>query len=96
MAAIFEFVLTSIVQLTKNIGFIPKQSQVKTCGASGEEPTCQNKRLKRCGLDPGSGRSPGGGHGKLLQYSCPETPVDRAAWQTTVYRVAESDTTEAA
>ena len=69
MAAIFEFVLTSIVQLTKNIGFIPKQSQVKTCGASGEEPTCQNKRLKRCGLDPGSGRSPGGGHGKLLQYS---------------------------
>ena len=66
MAAIFESVLTSIVQLTKNLGFIPKQSQVETYGASGKEPTHQNKRLKRWGLNPGSGRSPGGGHGNRL------------------------------
>ena len=26
---------------------------------------------------PGSGRSPGGGHGNPLQYSCLENPVDR-------------------
>ena len=95
MAAIFESALTSVVQLIKNIGFIPKQSQVKTCGASGKEPTHQNKRLKRCRLNPGSGRSPGGGHGNLLQYSCPENPMDRAAWQAMVYRAAESETTEA-
>ena len=29
------------------------------------------------GLIPGSGISPGGGHGKSLQYSCLENPVDR-------------------
>ena len=39
------------------------------------------------GLIPGSGRSPGGGNGKPLQYSCLETPLDRGAWQATVRRV---------
>ena len=29
---------------------------------------------------PGLGRSPGGGHGNLLCYSCLENPMDRAAW----------------
>ena len=32
------------------------------------------------GLIPGSGRSPGEGNGNLLQYSCPENPMDRGAW----------------
>ena len=40
------------------------------------------------GSIPGSGRSPGGGHGNLLQYSCLEKPMDRGAWQATVHRVA--------
>ena len=43
---------------------------------------------------PGSGRSPGGGHSKPLQYSCLENPIDRGAWWATVHRVTESDTTE--
>ena len=30
---------------------------------------------------PRSGRSPGEGNGKLLQYSCLENPMDRGAWQ---------------
>ena len=42
------------------------------------------------GSIPGSGRSPGGGHGNLLQYSCLENPKDRGAWQTRVHRVAKS------
>ena len=44
------------------------------------------------GLIPGLGRSPGGGNGNLLQYSCQENPVDRGAWQATVQEVTkESD-----
>ena len=44
------------------------------------------------GLIPGSGRSPGGGHGNPLQYSCLENPVDRGAWWATVHGVAQSQT----
>ena len=36
------------------------------------------------GSIPGSGRSPGGGHGNPLQYSCLENPMNRGAWQATV------------
>ena len=36
---------------------------------------------------PGSGRSPGGGHGNPLQYSCLENPRDRGAWRAAVYKV---------
>ena len=39
---------------------------------------------------PRSGRSPGGGHGNPLQYSCLENPMDRGAWRATVHRVANS------
>ena len=44
------------------------------------------------GLIPGLGRSPGGGHGNLLQYFYLEKPVDRAAWPATVHRIAKSQT----
>ena len=37
-------------------------------------------------------RSPGGGHGNPLQYSCLENPMDRGAWMATVHRVAKSQT----
>ena len=39
---------------------------------------------------PGSGRSPGGKHGNPLQYSCPENPMDRAAWWATVHGATKS------
>ena len=32
----------------------------------------------------GSGRSPGGGHGNPIQYSCPENLTDGGAWKATV------------
>ena len=44
------------------------------------------------GSIPGLGRSPGGGHGSPLQYSCLENPMDRGAWWATVHRVAKSRT----
>ena len=43
--------------------------------------------MRDSSLMPGSGRSPGGGHGNPLQYSCLENPVDRGAWQATVHGV---------
>ena len=45
--------------------------------------------VRDAGSIPGSGRSPGGGHGHPLQYSCWENPVDRGAWWTVVHRVAK-------
>ena len=36
---------------------------------------------------PGSGRSPGGGHGNPPRYSCLENPTERGAWWATVHGV---------
>ena len=58
----------------------------------GKEPTCQCKRHKRHRLISRWGRSPTGGHGNPLQYSCLENPLDREAWQATVHRVAKGQT----
>ena len=44
---------------------------------------------------PGSGRSPGGGNGNPLQYSCLENSMDRGNWQSIVHGVGkESAMTE--
>jgi len=42
------------------------------------------------GLIPGLGRSPGGGNGNPLQYSCLENCMDRGAWRAIVHGVAKS------
>ena len=47
-------------------------------GSDSKESSCNVGDL---GLIPGLGRSPGGGHGNPLQYSCLENPMDRGAWQ---------------
>ena len=44
------------------------------------------------GSIPGLGKSPGGGHGDPLQYSCLENPHGRGAWWATVHGVAKSPT----
>ena len=54
-----------------------------------KESACNAENLS---LIPGSGRSPGEGTGNPLQYSCLENPMDRGAWQATVYGVAKSQT----
>ena len=46
--------------------------------------------IRDVSLIPGLGRSPGGGHGSPLQYSCLENPMDRRAWWATVQRVPKS------
>ena len=59
-----------------------------------KNPPANTGDLRDAGLIPGWGRSPGGGHGNPLQYSCLENPMDRGAWWATVQGNKESDTTE--
>ena len=60
-------------------------------GSDGKESACNAGDLVSV---PGSGRSPGGGSGNPLQYSCLENPVAIGTWWAAVHGVAESDTTE--
>ena len=61
-------------------------------GSDSKESTCNAGDL---GLIPGLGRSPGGGQGNPLQYSCLENFMDRGAWWATVQGGhKESDMTE--
>ena len=46
------------------------------------------------GSIPGLGRYPGGGKGRLFQYSCLENSMDRGGWQATVHGITELDTAE--
>ena len=51
--------------------------------------------MRDTGSIPGSGRSPGGGHGSPLQYSSLEHPMDRGAWWAySPWGCKELDTTE--
>ena len=68
--------------------------RVFPAGTSGKEPAFNGRDIRDVGSIPGLGRSPGGGPGNPLQYSCLENPIDGGVWQATVHRVAELDTTE--
>ena len=57
-----------------------------------KDPPANAGDARDMGLIPGSERSPGGGHGNPLQYSCLENPMNRGAWQATVHGVAKSQT----
>ena len=57
-----------------------------------KNPPANEGDMRNAGSIPGSERSPGGGHGNPLQYSCLENPVDRRAWWATVHEVAKSQT----
>ena len=57
---------------------------------SSKEVACNAGDTGDVGFLPGLRRSPGGGHGNPLQYSCLENPMDRGAWWSTVHGVAKS------
>ena len=59
-------------------------------GSAVKESTCSAGDAGDTGSIPGSGRSPGGGNGNLLQYSCLENPMDRGSWGATVYGVVQN------
>ena len=57
-----------------------------------KNPPANTGDIRVMGLIPESGRSPGGGNGNPLQYSCLENLMDKGAWWATVCRVAKSRT----
>ena len=57
-----------------------------------KNPSANAGDIRDAGLTPGLGRSPGGGHGNPLQYSCLENPLDRGGWGAIVHRVTKSRT----
>ena len=62
MCYLLFFTLSYIDLTVRSLGF--------PGGASGKEPNAED--IRDASLIPGSGRSPGGGHGNTLQYSCLE------------------------
>ena len=59
---------------------------------SHKESACNAGDLGEVTSIPGSGRAPGGRHGKPLQYCCLENPMDRGDSQITVHSVTKSQT----
>ena len=60
-----------------------------------KNPLANAGDIREAGSIPGSGRSPVGGRGNPLQYSCLENPMGREAWQARVQGLTKSQTTEA-
>ena len=58
-------------------------------GSAVKESTCNAGATGGSGSVPVLGRSPAGGHGNLLQYSCLENLMDWGIWQAIVHRVAK-------
>ena len=62
-------------------------------GSAGKESTCNARDTGDVGSTPGLGkRSPGGGNGNPLSYSCLENSMDREAWWAIVHGVAKRQT----
>ena len=73
-------------------GWIPLLTKCITGSSLGDQPpwwlkesTCNTEHAEDVRSIPGLGRSPGGGHGNPLQYSC-------LVWRATVHWVTESQT----
>ena len=81
-----SFCFSFWVSLVLNYMGFPGGSDGKESACNAKEPVCNAGDL---GLIPGSGGSPGGGHGNPLQYSCLENRMDRGAWRATVHGVAK-------
>ena len=59
-------------------------------GSEGRESACNAGDMGDEVSIPELGRSPGGGNGHPLQYSCLENPMDREAWRATVHGAAKT------
>ena len=60
------------------------------CGAVVKNLLANTGDTRDAGSIAGLGRSPGGGNGNPLQYSCLGNPTDRGAWRSAVHGVSKS------
>ena len=81
------FTICNILHVNENQNGFPG-------GTVEKNPPANAGNVRDVGSIPGSGRSPGGGHGNL-QYSCLENTLDTGAWRATVHEVQEPEMTEA-
>ena len=78
---------TRLKQLSSSKNYIGFPS-----GSAVKNPYANARDIRDEGGMPGLGRSPGGGNGNPLQYSCLENSTDRGVWWITVHGVAKSQT----
>ena len=89
-------VLTRKITATFKVNSLKTLIQKRCCltasqvAAVVKNPPANAGNRRNVGLIPGSGTSPGGGHGNPLQYSCLENPMDRGAWGATVHGVTKN------
>ena len=55
-----------------------------------KNPPANAGDMREVGFDPWVGKTPGGGLGNPLQYSCLENLMDRGAWQAAVWGITKS------
>ena len=82
----YIFIIICIFIWASQVALVVKKKKQK------KNPPTNAGDIKDTGSIPGSGRTPGGGHGNPLQYACLENPMDRGARRNTVHRVAKSET----
>ena len=74
-----------------NVNFRFLDDSASTWASQGmivvKNPPANAGDMRDVGLIPGLGRSPGGGHGNPVQYSCLENPKDSRDWWATVHSV---------
>ena len=75
------------VSFRQNNKCTPKDVQVSQVMLEVKNPPANAGDERDMGLILGLGRSPGGGNGNPLQYSCLEIPMDRGAWKGIVQGV---------
>ena len=68
-------------------------SDIQTVVLEVKNPSANAGDVRDTGYTPRSGRSPGGGNGNPLPYSCLGNPMDREALQGNPTGSRESDTT---
>ena len=90
VANLVKLIRTSDLQNCRTINSCGLKPRELPWWLSGKETSCSAGDDGDMGSIPGSGRSPGVGYSNPLQYPYLENPMDRGAWQASIYRVKKS------